>query len=211
MPDRRPLAYACEDEAREALTAADESVNGTGGAGCLSLRWRRSGGAGFLVTRRSPRASAAPLIEWLPLQDRDAGSAAAALTEEWRLHRDIYLRRGDLEAIIGSRPVFGTALACSARGRREGLPAFHPDVDLVAGGPVPCIVLAALAGASASAFDPQPVLAALEGRPACLLADRGLLVCAGSLPRATALSTEIEALARIYWHVLQLPPDPHGA
>jgi hypothetical protein len=204
MPDRRPAAYACEDDARSALLAVRAAVAGddaaASGAACLSMRWHRSGGPGLLVAAGAARVAGDDGVDWISLQDGLPGSAATA--GEARLHRELYVRRTDVEAIVRCRPTFATALACSKTGSIEGIPAFHPDVALAAGG----AVAAADCGLPGTALQPGPVLAALRGHWACLLAGWGLLACGASLPAAAARAAEVEALARLWWHVLQVEP-----
>jgi ribulose-5-phosphate 4-epimerase/fuculose-1-phosphate aldolase len=53
---------------------------------------------------------------------------------------------------------------------------------------------------------PDPLLAAIRERQACLLSGWGLLTCGSSLPAATQRAAEIEALAQIWWQLLQLAP-----
>jgi L-fuculose-phosphate aldolase len=211
MPDRRPSAHACEDDAREALHAARLAAVTVGapspgvpsagapspGAACVSLRWPRSGAAGFLVTGGIMQPAGSHAVDWVPLQD---GADTPRAADEWRLHRDLYRERADVEAIVRCRPMFATTLACSRDSAQEGLPGFHPDVPIVAGGPLAC----ADCGLPGSALRTEPLLAALQGRWACLLAGWGLLACGASLPAATARAVEVEALAAIWWHVRQL-------
>ena len=50
------------------------------------------------------------------------------------------------------------------------------------------------------------MLAALEGRRACLLANHGMIAVGPSLERALWLAVEVEALAEQYWRALQIAP-----
>jgi L-fuculose-phosphate aldolase len=212
MPEPRPdTPYRCEDDAREALAAASlarsvvpaSGVGPAGGPGMLSLRWRRSGAAGFLVTSRSTSSSASQpaAIEWttlvhLPSDDGDA----AGEPPEWRLHRDLYRERTDVGAVIRWRSVFATALACLEEIQRHGIPAFHADVWCAGGDSIRCAADAPIGSPALS----ENVLAALEDRAACLLAGLGLLVAGPNLPATAALAAEVESLAQIYCQVLQL-------
>lgn len=187
MPDPQPPPFAFEDEAREALAGAARSFSATPGAACLSLRWNRSGATGLLLLSRGT-------VEWLSTADA-TGSA------EWRLHRDIYLRRVDIAAIVRSRPVFSTALACLPAIRKEGLQlSCDPEDAPVTGGAIRCAAAAPPGSQMLSAH----VLAALDGAAACLLAGRGLLATGRTLQAATDLAMELEALAQIHVQVLQL-------
>jgi L-fuculose-phosphate aldolase len=209
MPERRPISHACEDDAREALLKAREALTDAGGlagAGCLSMRWHRSGGAGMLITGVAATLQAAapeaPAILWLPLEERRGFRPAveAPQSDEWRLHRDLYQRRADVEAIVRCRPTYATALACSSLASRDGIPAFHPDLAAVAGGALACVDCG-LPGASLKV---EALVPAIRDGWACLLAGWGLLSWGTTLGAATSRAVEVEALARIWWHVLQL-------
>jgi L-fuculose-phosphate aldolase len=208
VPHRVP-SYACEDDARDALAAAAAALDAVSPSAALSLRWRRSGAAGFLVT--CPPGREAPAgqrtVVWTMLEERasdqpNPGTPAA----EWRLHRDLYRQLHDVGAIVRSRPVFSTTLACTAAIRCQGIPAFHPDVALAGGDTIRCAAPAPFGSSDLS----DHALAALEGRSACLLAACGLLVTGATLQGAAALSVQIEALAQIYCQILQLEGSMRG-
>ena len=213
MPDRRQGAYACEDDAREALAATARSLGAAPSAACVSLRWHRSGAAGFLVTMPSTAVEPATPddVAWVSLEDGWPGNEAGAdrptqgrKHPEWRLHRDLYRQRSDLSAIIRSRPVFSTTLACIEAIQQNGVPAFHPDVALAGGDSIRCAARAPFGSSTLS----ERVAVALESRAACLLADWGLLAAGHSLPAAVALSAMVEALAQIYWQILKSGVSP---
>lgn len=209
-------AYACEADACEALAAAAA----TGSIAC-SLRWRRSGGAGFLIASGPDPED----VEWAPLEDIPVDASAASSDKasspsdpvkddvspleapSARLHRELYRRRHDAVAIIRSRPVFCTALACIDAVQREGIPAFHPDVALAVGGTIRCA--ASAPAGSKEAVD--AVLTGLAGRWACLVAAGGLLAIGDGLQAAVGRAAEVEALAQIYCHVLQSTVSPAAA
>lgn len=44
---------------------------------------------------------------------------------------------------------------------------------------------------------------------ACLLAQHGSIACGENLKKALALAVEVEVLAKMYWHALQLGEPPH--
>lgn len=209
MPDRRPVIHACEDEAREALLKARETPGlaaVAGGAACLSLRWHRSGGAGMLISavpaQLTPAAPEIPAVCWLPFEERSGALPAAEVprTDEWRLHRDLYRHRSDVDAIVRCRPTYATAFACSRAAGRDGIPSFHPDLAAAAGGALGCVDC----GLPGTSLQSAPLLPALQDRWACLLKGWGLLACGASPAAAAARALEIEALARIWWHMLQM-------
>jgi len=117
-------------------------------------------------------------------------------SSEWRFHRDIYLHRPDAQAIVHAHPVFCAALASLHR----GIPAFHYMVAVAGGKDIRCCAYATYGTQELSDF----VIAALEDRKACLMANHGLVCLESSLPRALALAIEVENLARTYCQVLQI-------
>lgn len=122
--------------------------------------------------------------------------SGGAPSTEWRMHRDIYAAFPDAGAVVHVHSTFATALACL----RRRIPPFHYMVA-VAGG-------TSIEVADYHTFGTQALsnamLAALDGRRACLLANHGQ-ICWGATPdKALELAVEVEALARQYWHAASL-------
>src|SRR5579863_1606331 len=88
-------------------------------------------------------------------------------SSEWRFHRDIFKRRGDVGAIVHTHSRNATALACTGR----GIPAFHYMVARAGGQDIRC--------ASYHTFGTQDLsdaaVTALQDRRACLLANHGVI------------------------------------
>jgi L-fuculose-phosphate aldolase len=117
-------------------------------------------------------------------------------SSEWALHREIYLRRDEVCAIVHTHSSFATTLACA---RRE-IPAFHYMVATAGGSSIRCAPYATFG---------TPELAtgavhALDGRTACLLANHGLIAVGETLHEARKTAAEIEELATIYCRTLQI-------
>jgi len=117
-------------------------------------------------------------------------------SSEWRFHRDIYVARPELNAIVHAHPPFATTLACLAR----DIPAFHYMIAVAGGKDIRCAPYATFGTQELS----DRALAALEGRQACLLANHGMIAVGSSLANALALAVEVEALAEQYWRTLQI-------
>jgi len=123
------------------------------------------------------------------------GSARGRLapSSEWRIHRDIYLSRPEVGAVVHTHSTAATALSCL----RRPIPAFHYMVAKAGGDDVRCARYATYGTAALS----RNALAALAGgRRACLLANHGLLALGADLGSARALAEEIEALCAQYVH-----------
>jgi L-fuculose-phosphate aldolase len=117
-------------------------------------------------------------------------------SSEWRFHRDLYAARPDIGAIVHCHPPFGIALASHGR----AIPAFHYMVAMAGGSDIRCAPYATYGTQALS----DHVVAAMEGRFACLLANHGMIAAGANLERALALAVEVESLAEGYWRALQL-------
>jgi L-fuculose-phosphate aldolase len=115
-------------------------------------------------------------------------------SSEWRIHRDIYRQRADARAILHAHPSFCATLACLGK----PIPAFHYMVAVAGGKDIRCSAYATFGTQELS----DHVLAALDGRKACLMANHGLVCLERDLPRALALAVEVEQLAQAYYQCL---------
>jgi L-fuculose-phosphate aldolase len=162
-----------------------------GRSGNVSARWRD----GFLITPSGlPSAGLAPQQivrmsaagEW----DGDCGGDVRP-SSEWRIHRDIYAARPEVGAMVHAHAPFAVALACL----RQPIPAFHYMVALAGGRDIRCADYAIFGSQALSGH----VLAALDGRRACLMANHGLVALGADLDAAVDLAVEVEALCEQYW------------
>ncbi|TCS60912.1 L-fuculose 1-phosphate aldolase [Varunaivibrio sulfuroxidans] len=117
-------------------------------------------------------------------------------SSEWRFHRDIYLNRADVGAVVHAHSPFCTALACVAM----AIPAFHYMVAVAGGRDIRCAPYATF---GTQALSDRAVIA-LDGRKACLLANHGMIAVGGTLAQALAVASEVESLAEQYWRALQI-------
>ena len=109
-------------------------------------------------------------------------------SSEWRMHHDIYRARPEAEAVVHVHSTHATALSCL----RRAIPAFHYMVAVAGGHDVRCADYATFGTQALS----DAMLAALEGRRACLLANHGQIAFGPSVGRALWLANEVETLAR---------------
>lgn len=151
---------------------------------------------GFLVT---PSGAAYDtlhpddLVYLGPLGEHGGGQRAPS--SEWRLHRDIYAQRAEAAAIVHTHSPYATTLACLGR----EIPAFHYEVASAGGNDIRCAPYATFGTQELS----DHTGAALEGRRACLLANHGAVAFGETVEEALGLAEKVEALARLYWQVLQ--------
>jgi L-fuculose-phosphate aldolase len=115
---------------------------------------------------------------------------------EWQLHRDIFVARPDVEAIVHTHSMFCTTLSCL----RRPIPAIHYMVALAGSDQVPCAEYATFGSPQLA----ENAVRALNGGLACLLANHGMVAIATSLSAALRLAAEVETLAAQYWHAAQM-------
>ena len=117
-------------------------------------------------------------------------------SSEWRFHRDIFKFREEVGAIVHTHSPKATSLACTGR----GIPAFHYMVAVAGGSDIRCAPYYTFGTQELS----DAVIAALEGRKACLLANHGVIATGADLSAALALAGEIENLALQYCTALTI-------
>lgn len=146
---------------------------------------------GFLIT-----ASGVPYNKMKPHDvvemDMEGGYYGDILPSvEWRMHRDILLKRPDANAVLHVHSTYASALACL----RKDIPAFHYMIGVTGGNSLRVADYAQYGTEELSVN----MLKAMEGRSACLLANHGQIVFAQDLEKALWLGVEIEALCHQYW------------
>lgn len=124
--------------------------------------------------------------------DLDGGYRGEVLpSSEWRMHLDLMRTRADAQAVVHTHSTYATALSCL----RIGIPAFHYMVAVAGAADIRCAGYATFGTEALS----HQMLAAIEGRSACLLANHGVIVLGRSLDDALARAVEVETLAKQYW------------
>ena len=152
-------------------------------------------GNGFVITPTGvPYGELQPrdLVE-LDLEG-DAYPGQGRPSSEWRMHRDVYVARPEVGAVVHTHPTYATTIACL----RKDLPAVHYMIAVAGGDTVRCADYATFGTAELSAN----ALRAMEGRTACLLANHGILTVGSDLAVALRIAEEIEKVAEIYWRAL---------
>ncbi len=127
----------------------------------------------------------------IPLMDLDGRwFGRRRPSSEWRFHRDVFKYRTEVAAMVHTHSPKATSLACTGR----GIPSFHYMVAVAGGADIRCAPYHTFGTQELS----DAVLAALEGRKACLLANHGVITVGADLPAALALAGEVENLAAQY-------------
>jgi L-fuculose-phosphate aldolase len=181
--DEHTLRISIAEAARATVT---EQLN-RGSSGNVSARF----GEGFLVTPSGlPSAAISPDQVVCMTMDGTA-TGALAPSSEWRIHRDIYLSRPEIGAVVHVHSPFAVSLACL----RRAIPPFHYMVAVAGGKDIRCGAYATFGTQALSAH----VLAALEDRRACLMANHGMIATGRDLALAVALAVEVESLCEQFW------------
>lgn len=167
-----------------------------GTAGNLSVRADEGGESGFLITPTGMvYASLKPEdIVFMRLDGTHYGQRKPS--SEWRFHRDLYAARPEAGAVLHAHSPFAVSLAC----HRRDIPPFHYMIARFGGATLRCASYATFGTQALS----DAVLAAMEGRNACLLANHGMLAFGQNLGQALDLGIELETLCEHYWRARQL-------
>lgn len=181
--DTSPLHQYVSAAARRTVS---EGLN-RGSSGNVSARC----GDGFLITPSGlPSAEIRPeQVVYVDLQGRFDGPLPPS--SEWRIHRDLYQASPEVGAVVHAHSPFAVSVACL----RRGIPAFHYMVAVAGGKDIRCADYATFGTQALS----DHILAAMEGRRACLMANHGLVAVGASLDEALALAVEVESLCEQFW------------
>jgi L-fuculose-phosphate aldolase len=153
-------------------------------------------GASFLVTPSGVLAE--DLLPQAMVEMDYAGTVhgTGKPSSEWRFHRDVFVARPEIGAIVHTHSRYATALACLHR----EIPSFHYMVALAGGDSIRCTPYAIFGSQELSDL----VVQALENRKACLLGNHGMIALGFDLTDALNLAVEVESLCEQYWSALQL-------
>jgi L-fuculose-phosphate aldolase len=115
---------------------------------------------------------------------------SATPSSEWAMHAAVYRACPEAAFIVHAHADACTALACLG----SGLPAFHYMVVQFGGDDVRCAPYVTF-GTRVLA---EHAAEAIQGRTACLLANHGMIVAAGSAAAALSRAVLLETLCRQY-------------
>lgn len=132
--------------------------------------------------------------------DGTTSPGAKRPSSEWRMHQRILEKRPDMNAVVHCHSRHATILACS----HKPIAAIHYMVGVTGGTEVP-VAPYEVFGTSELA---DTVVASLDGRLACLMANHGQIALGRNLDHAYALAEEVEEQAAVYYGTL-LIGEPH--
>lgn len=157
-------------------------------------------GDGFLVTPSGMAVEAMSPASMVEMNWQGQPTSAGKPSSEWRFHRDIYLARPEIGAIVHTHSMFATSLSCL----RQDIPPFHYMIAVAGGKDIRCAEYA-LFGTQALS---DAAIIALKERKACLLANHGMIALGKTLEQAVDIALEVETLCEQYWRALQVG-KPH--
>jgi L-fuculose-phosphate aldolase len=131
---------------------------------------------------------AAADIPMLRFDGRSSGRLQPS--SEWRFHRDLFVARADVGAIVHTHSRYATALACNGR----GIPAFHYMVAVTGDIEIRCTPYHTFGTQELS----DAAITTIRKSRACLLANHGVIAVGADLKSALALAGEVENLAAQY-------------
>ncbi len=191
-----PVEARLRDEIVAQCRALDRMGLNRGASGNVSARLE--GGRVLVTPSAVPAGELAPeMLAVMAVDDRRGGwEGPLKPSSEWRFHLDLLRARPELGAVVHTHAPFSTILAIA----RRPIPAVHYMIAAFGG---PEIRVAGYARFGTAELSEQ-VVAAMEGRLGCLMANHGMLTAAGDLTRAVWLAGELESLAHQYVHLLQI-------
>lgn len=183
-------ATGAREEICAAMVALVDSGLNRGASGNVSVRDDDH----MLITPSGvpPREILAEDIARMPLAGDGEWTGTLPPSVEWRFHRDILRARPEMNAVVHTHAPWSTVLAVA----RRPIPAVHYMIAAFGGTDIRVCDYATYGTPELSAA----VLAALEGRAGCLMANHGMVVGAATLSRALWLANELEALAHQTFH-----------
>jgi L-fuculose-phosphate aldolase len=176
---RAALAETARQSARQGLNP--------GSSGNLSVRMSD----GFLVTPSGLANDTLQAGQMVGVDMQGQSNGNLKPSSEWRIHRDIYHARPEVHAVVHAHSPYAVSLACL----RRDIPPFHYMIAAAGGKDIRCAGYATFGTQALS----DNVLAALQDRRACLMANHGLVAVGASLDAALSLALEVEELCAQYW------------
>jgi L-fuculose-phosphate aldolase len=176
---RQALAETARQSARQGLNP--------GSSGNVSVRLSQ----GFLITPSGLPNDTLQAAQMVGVDMEGRSSGILKPSSEWRIHRDIYRARSEVHAVVHAHSPYAVSLACL----RRDIPPFHYMIAAAGGKHIRCAGYATFGTQALS----DNVLAALQDRRACLMANHGLVAVGASLDAALSLAMEVEELCAQYW------------
>lgn len=182
------LELKSRNELLSIMKKLEELSLNKGTSGNCSVRFRDD----FLITPsgKAPRSLIPADMVLLSMAGDILCDVGKVPSSEWRFHRDIYLSRPEIKAVVHTHSTYAAALSC----QRKDLPAFHYMVAVGGGDSIKCAPYALFGTEKLSVL----AIEALTNRKACLLSNHGLIAIGVDLEDALAIAIEVENLCEQY-------------
>jgi len=178
-----------------ALAMIAQGLN-RGSAGNVSVRYQKDKRDGFIISPTGMDYESCTPDDMVFVDMDGIVKGSRKPSSEWPFHRDIYQHFANAGAVVHAHPPFATSLACL----QIEIPPFHYMIARFGGNTIRC--------ANYETFGTQAlsdsIIAALQCRCACLIANHGMVVYGDDLDHALKLAIELETLCEQYWRVLQI-------
>jgi L-fuculose-phosphate aldolase len=181
----------CQEIISHCLKMNSSGIN-QGTSGNLSVR----SGAGMLITPSGVAYDQLAPEDIVYMNLDGTYEHRLACSSEWRFHRDIYVAKPEVNAVVHAHPLYCTALAI----RHMEIPALHYMIAVGGGNSIRCAGYHTYGTQQLS----EAAIEALQDRTACLLANHGMIATGPNLAKAMWLAIEVETLAHQYVISLQL-------
>ena len=184
-----------EQESRQQLLSASRRLVelglNRGTAGNASLRQ----GEGMLITPSALPVAEMTTDSMVRMDLEGKVLQGGKPSSEWRFHRDIFVARPEMSAVLHMHSTFATTIACLGK----DVPAVHYHIAIAGGDSIRCTPYTIFGEQNLSDL----ALEALHDRKACLLGNHGMIAIGKDLADALSVAQEVEYLCEIYWRTLQ--------
>jgi len=184
-----------EQQSREQLVATSQRMVelglNRGTAGNASVRL----GDGMLITPSALPVSEMMTDSMVRMDLEGKVLQGGKPSSEWRFHRDIFVARPEIGAVLHMHSTFATTIACLGK----DVPAVHYHIAIAGGDSIRCTPYTIFGEQNLSDL----ALEALHDRKACLLGNHGMIALGKDLADALSVAQEVEYLCEIYWRTLQ--------
>lgn len=184
-----------EQESRQQLLAASRRLVelglNRGTAGNASVRH----GDGMLITPSALPVAEMTTDSMVRMDLEGKVLQGGKPSSEWRFHRDIFVARPEIGAVLHMHSTFATTIACLGK----DVPAVHYHIAIAGGDSIRCTPYTIFGEQNLSDL----ALEALHDRKACLLGNHGMIALGKDLADALSVAQEVEYLCEIYWRTLQ--------
>lgn len=184
-----------EQQLREQLLATSQRLVelglNRGTAGNASIRH----GAGMLITPSALPVAEMTTDSMVQMDLEGKVLQGGKPSSEWRFHRDIFVARPEIGAVLHMHSTFATTIACLGK----DVPAVHYHIAIAGGDSIRCTPYTIFGEQNLSDL----ALEALHDRKACLLGNHGMIALGKDLADALSVAQEVEYLCEIYWRTLQ--------